>query len=97
MVQNDWYIVKFGFDLRQAVNSNGNFKYNSGFASSGDVIFMENCRTVMLRVGATDLALVASGSNATNARINGLFYNPPYQLNTVQSLIKAYAIYKTID
>jgi hypothetical protein len=97
MKQNDWYILKFNFDLRQSINSNGNFKYNNAFANSGDVIFMEKCRTVMLRVGATDLAFVASGSTNVNARINALFYNPPYQLSTLQSTIRAYAIYKSID
>ena len=42
MVKNDWYILKFGFDLRQSGNSNGSFNYNSGLGSSGDVIFMRN-------------------------------------------------------
>ena len=98
MVQNDWYILKFGFDLRQSINSSGNFRYNTGaFSNTGDVIFMEKCRTVLLRVGATGLAFVSSGSTTTNARINGLFYNPPYQLSTVQSTIRAYAIYLTQD
>lgn len=98
MVQNDWYILKFGFDLRQSINSNGNFRYNSAsFSNSGDVIFMEKCRTVLLRVGSTGLAFVSSGSTTPNARINALFYNPPYQLTTAQSTIRAYAIYLTKD
>ena len=97
MVQNDWYILKFNFDLRQSANSNGNFHYNSGFSNSGDVIFMENCKTVLLRVGSTNLALMASGSTTINARINNLFYNPSTQLTTAQATIRAYAIYKSID
>jgi hypothetical protein len=40
MVQNDWYILKFNFALRQSANSNGNFHYNSGLSNTGDVIFM---------------------------------------------------------
>jgi hypothetical protein len=51
----------------------------------------------MLRVGSTNLAFTTSGSTSHNAKINNLFYNPPYQLNTLQSTIKAYAIYKTLD
>jgi hypothetical protein len=46
----------------------GNFKYN-GFGGIGDVIFMRNCQTVMLRVGSTSLGLTTSGSTTTNARI----------------------------
>ena len=82
MVRYDWYIVKFNFDLRQSANSNNNFLYNSGFGASGDVIFMRNCRTFMLRVGSTDLAFMSPASSTLNAKINNLFYNPPYQLST---------------
>lgn len=67
--QNDLYILKFNFDLRMAQKYAGSFKYNSGLGGVGDVIFMRNCRTVILRVGATGLALMASGSTSINARI----------------------------
>jgi hypothetical protein len=68
MAQNDLYILKFNFDLRMSQKYSGNFKYN-GFGGIGDVIFMRNCQTVMLRVGSTSLSLTTSGSTATNARI----------------------------
>lgn len=69
MSQNDLYILKFNFDLRMAQKYAGSFKYNSGFGGVGDVIFMQNCKTVLLRVGATSLALTSTGSTTTNARI----------------------------
>ena len=97
MVNYDWYILKFNFDLRQSANSNNNFKYNSGFGASGDVIFMRNCQTVMLRVGTTDLPFVTPGSTTRNAKINNLFYNPQYQLSSSQASIKAYIIYNSLD
>ena len=97
MVQSDWYILKFNFDLRQSANSNNNFKYNSGFSNSGDVIFMRNCQTIMLRVGSTNLAFPSPGSTSRNAKVNNLFYNPSYQLTQQQSTIKAYAIYNSLD
>lgn len=82
LVQNDLYILKFNFDLRMSQKYSGSFKYNSGFANSGDVIFMRNCRTIILRVGASSLAIVSSGSTAKNARIDSSFYNPFIQLST---------------
>ena len=69
MAQNDLYILKFNFDLRMSQKYAGSFKYNSGFSSVGDVIFMKNCKTVLLRIGASDLALQSAGSTTTNARI----------------------------
>jgi hypothetical protein len=69
MAQNDLYILKFNFDLRMTQKYAGSFKYNSGLGGVGDVIFMRNCNTVILRVGATNLALMTSGSTSINARI----------------------------
>ena len=40
MVQKDWYIMKFNFDLRQSANSNNKLTYNTNLAGTGDVIFM---------------------------------------------------------
>lgn len=97
MVKDDWYILKFNFNLRQSANSNSSFKYNSGFGSSGDVIFMLNCKTVLLRVGTNSLTIVTPGSSTLNAKIQALFYNPSYQLNTVQGTILAFAIYNSLD
>ena len=97
MVKNDWYILKFGFDLRQSANSNGSFNYNSGLGGSGDVIFMRNCQTILLRVGSTNLTIITPGSTSINARITSLIYNPPYQLTTQQATIYAYVVYNSND
>lgn len=97
MVLSDWYILKFGFDLRNTADANGSLTYNIGFGGSGDVIFLRNSQTILLRIGTTPLAINSSGTTAPNARINSLFYNPSYQLNTAQSLIIAYAIYNSAD
>jgi len=83
MVAQDWYILKFNFDLRNSATSLGSFEYNSAsFTNSGDVIFMRNCKTILLRVGATPLAITTPGSTIKNARITSLIYTPPYQLTT---------------
>jgi hypothetical protein len=74
--------MKFNFDLRNSANSNGAFVYNSGLGGSGDVIFMRNCRTVLLRVGTTTLNILASGVATINARITSLIYNPSVQLTS---------------
>lgn len=58
------------------------FKYNSGLSAIGDVIFMRNCQTVLLRVGGTNLALTNTGTTSINARIESNFYNPPTNLVT---------------
>jgi hypothetical protein len=97
MLQNDFYILKFGFDLRVTFNSNGSFNYNSGLGNTGDVIFMRNCMTVLLRVGSTALAITTPGSTTVNGRITSLFYNPQHQLNTLQSLIYGYIVYNSQD
>lgn len=97
MVRNDWYILKFGFDLRQSGNSNGSFNYNSGLGSTGDIIFMRNCQTIMLRVGINNLAITTPGSTSLNARITSLIYNPSYQLTTTQATIYGYMVYNSMD
>lgn len=93
MAQSDLYILKFNFDLRMSQKQAGSFKYNSGFSSSGDVIFMQNCQTIILRVGTSSLGLSATGSTARNSRIEGVFYNPPIQLTSSQAKISGYACY----
>lgn len=97
MVENDWYIVKFGFDLRNTADANGSLSYNSNLAGVGDVIFLRNSNTILLRMGITALSILSSGVTTINARINGLFYNPPYQLTTPQASILSYAIYNSLD
>ena len=87
LLQGDFYILKFNFDLRREQKEAGKFKYNSGLSHSGDVIFMRNCQTVILRVGGTALGTVSSGSTAINARMQSVFYNPAIQLTTVEKKI----------
>lgn len=67
MLQNDLYILKFNFDLRVMDIQAGTFKYPySTFSNSGDTIFLRNCQTIILRVGATSLTNIASGSTGYN-------------------------------
>jgi hypothetical protein len=97
MVAGDWYILRFGFDLRQNANANGSFVYNSNLAGSGDVVFLRNSQTILLRIGTTPLSILSPGATTINARINSLFYNPSFQLTTAQATIHAYAIYNSAD
>lgn len=97
LTNTDWYILKFNFDLRSTANSNGSLSYNSGLGASGDVIFMRNSMTILLRIGSTALNILTPGSSTINARINSLIYNPSTQLTTAQASILAYAIYNTLD
>ena len=97
LVQSDWYILKFAFDLRNTANTNGALSYNTNMAGTGDVIFMRNCQTILLRVGATAVSILGSGSTTVNARINSLFYNPSTQLTAAQATILAYAVYNSAD
>ena len=97
LLQGDYYIVRYNFDLRREQKEAGKFKYNSGLSQSGDVIFMRNCQTVLLRVGASALATVNSGSTSINARLQSIFYNPAIQLTTAEKKIEAFAIYLSSD
>jgi len=97
LTNTDWYILKFNFDLRNTANSNGSFTYNSGLGASGDVIFMRNSMTILLRVGTTALSILTPGAATINACINSLIYTPATQLTTAQASILAYAIYNTLD
>lgn len=85
--------MKFGFDLRENDKKTGKFKYNSGFVNTADAIFMRNSNTIILRVGTTSLNFVTSGDTNKNVQLNGIFYNPSTQLNTLESTIKAIAVY----
>ncbi len=89
--------MKFGFDLRNTANANGSLSYNTNMLGTGDVIFLRNSMTILLRIGSTPLSILSSGSTVWNMQINGLFYTPPYQLNTLQSFVRAYAIYNSYD
>ena len=82
LAQNDLYIMKFNFDLRMEQKQAGKFNYNSGLGDAGDVIFMRNCKTVLLRVGANPLAILSSGVSTINGRITSVFYNPSIQLTS---------------
>ena len=81
MNNGDFYIMKFNFDLRVEQKQSGKFNYNSGFGNSADAIFMRNCQTIILRVGATALGLLASGSTTKNVQLTGVFYNPYIKLS----------------
>ena len=93
LMQGDLYILNFEFDLRNEQLQAGNFKYNSGYADTGDLIFMRNCKTIILRVGATALAPMNSGASSVNAQIQSVFYNPAIQLTTEEKKIEGFAIY----
>ena len=76
------YILKFNFDLRNSDKIAGSFKYPySAYSNSGDTIFLPNSRTIILRIGSSSLANVASGSTNTNVLLNSVFYNPSIQLS----------------
>ena len=71
------------------------FKYLTTFASSGDVFFLTNCKTILLRIGANSLTTVASGSTARNARFSN-FITPANQLTTVEGTVTGYIVYNTL-
>lgn len=82
LLTNDLYILKFNFDLRNSDKIAGSFKYPySAYSNSGDTIFLPNSRTIILRIGSSSLANVASGSTNTNVLLNSVFYNPSIQLS----------------
>lgn len=92
----DLYVLKFGFDLRKTGTFSNAFKYSySAYANSGDLIFLPNSRTIMLRVGASTLPVAASGSLTENVLLDSVFYNPSIQLSATEAKITAYAIYVT--
>jgi hypothetical protein len=63
MVQNDLYVLRFNFDLRKSGVLSNAFKYSfSSYSNSGDLIFLQNSRTIVLRVGASSLPVATSGS-----------------------------------
>ena len=89
--------MKFNFDLRNEQLQAGSFKYNNAFGSTGDAIFMRNCKTIILRVGSTALDTMTSGTSSVNAKIESEFYNPPIQLTNQEKEISGFAIYLSSD
>lgn len=69
MVSGDLYILKFNFDFRKSQKFTNSFKYNTDFGGAGDIIFMRNCQTIILRVGSTNLAIRSPGTSNINGRI----------------------------
>lgn len=84
LIQGNLYILKFNFDLRREQKYAGKFKYNSGFSDSSDIIFMRNCKTIILRVGATALTSIVSGGTVLNVLLDDVFYNPQNKLSQTE-------------
>jgi hypothetical protein len=97
MVQYDWNILKFNFDLTRSGTNIGSFNYNSDLLGVGDVIFMRNCQTILLRIGTTALSIPTPGTTTLNGQIGSLFNNPFTQLTSSQALILGYIVYNSAD
>ena len=98
LLAGDYYIMKFNFDLRKSDRQPSAFKYPfSSYTNSGDAIFLRNCQTILLRVGATALANFvaadAAQSNKHNVLLDNVIFNPPTILTSTESTITAYAVY----
>lgn len=83
----DFYIMKFNFDLRNSDKKTSAFKYPySSYANSGNAIFLKNCKTIVLEVGATPLgnfiAADAAQSNKLNVLLDNVLFNPATKLTT---------------
>jgi len=83
----DYYILKFNFDLRKADKQPNAFKYPySSYPNSGNAIFLQNCKTILLQVGSTPLsnfvAADAVQSNKLNVLLDNVIYNPATKLST---------------
>ena len=57
---------------------------------------MKKCKTVLLRIGTTQLPTVASGSTVPIARFTN-FVNRPYQSTTLEATVTGYAVYNALD
>jgi len=82
--------LKFNFDLRNSDKKTSAFKYPyAAYTNSGDAIFLRNCKTILLRVGAAALsnwvAADASQSNKLNVQLANVMYNPATKLTTSES------------
>lgn len=92
MSAGDLYIVKVGFDPRQNGLFASGFTYNSGLGATGTLYIMRNCKTYVLKVGATSLAILPSASATINAQIKNV-YTPYWKPSTTESVITAYVSY----
>ena len=86
----DYYIMKFNFDLRNSDKKTSAFKYPySAYTNSGDAIFLRNCKTILLRVGAAALSNWVTAdvaqSNKLNVQLANVMYNPAIKLSTSES------------
>jgi hypothetical protein len=86
----DYYIMKFNFDLRKTGRVANAFKYPfSTYSSSGDAIFLQNSRTILLKVGSTALsnwiAADAAQTNKHNVLLDNVIYNPAIKLTSSES------------
>ncbi len=83
----DYYILKFNFDLRNADKKTSAFKYPySAYTNTGDAIFLRNCKTILLKVGAAALpnwvTADVSQTNKLNVLLSNVMYNPATKLST---------------
>ena len=101
MQAGDYYILKFNFDLRNSDKKTSAFKYPyAAYANSGNAIFLRNCRTILLQVGATPLANYiadATQSNKLNVLLDNVMYNPSVRLTSSEAEINAYAVYMATE
>lgn len=98
----DYYIMKFGFDLRKSDKQTSAFMYPySSYSNTGDAIFLRNCQTIVLKVGSAALsnfvAADAAQSNKLNVKLNNVIYNPATKLTNTESTITAYAVYMATE
>lgn len=92
LLAGDFYIVKVNFDPRQNGLFSSGFVYNSGFGATGTLYILRNCMTYVLKIGATTLASVVSGSAGFNAQIKNV-KTPYWMPTTAEQVITSYAAY----
>ena len=95
MSPNDWYILKFNYKFSTFGKFTNSFLYSTTFANTGDLFYLINCKTVLLRLGSNTLPAVAPGSTTRNARFTN-FINPAHQLTTAEGIISGYIVYNTL-
>jgi hypothetical protein len=85
LLAGDYYVMRFGFDLRNSDKKPNAFKYPySSYTNAGSAIFLRNCRTLLLQVGSVALgnfvAADAAQSNKLNVLLDNIMFNPATKL-----------------